>query len=90
MPKRSASSQITDWVTCRYEDSFFEKAVTPDVQEIRWKHYETKRLEKLSMVREERQVPLAPPGESAPDCNVLRVCVSSIARNSGLTAWLCG
>ncbi|KAJ1493697.1 hypothetical protein T484DRAFT_2696272 [Baffinella frigidus] len=39
----------------RYEDSFFEKAVTPDVQEIRWKHYETKRLEKLSMVREERQ-----------------------------------
>jgi hypothetical protein len=29
--------------------------VTPDVQEIRWKHYENKRLEKLAMVREERE-----------------------------------
>eukprot|EP00282_Hemiselmis_andersenii_P024112 CAMPEP_0172013104 /NCGR_PEP_ID=MMETSP1041-20130122/9199_1 /TAXON_ID=464988 /ORGANISM="Hemiselmis andersenii, Strain CCMP439" /LENGTH=553 /DNA_ID=CAMNT_0012667737 /DNA_START=210 /DNA_END=1869 /DNA_ORIENTATION=- len=38
----------------RYEDSFFEKGITQDIQEIRWKHYEKKRRDKLSLVREER------------------------------------
>lgn len=38
----------------RYEDSFFDKGITQDIQEIRWKHYEKKRRDKLSLVREER------------------------------------
>ena len=40
----------------RYEDSFAEHGVTEDIQEIRWKHYEKKRREKLVLVREDRQV----------------------------------
>lgn len=51
----------------RYEDSFFEKNITEDIQEIRYRHYEKKRLEKLAIVRDERQrlvnsgwVPTAP------------------------------
>jgi hypothetical protein len=39
----------------RYYDSFFEQGVHEDLQEIRWKHYEKKRLEKLAQAREERQ-----------------------------------
>lgn len=39
----------------RYFDSFAEQNVAADLQEIRWKHYERKRLEKLAQVREERQ-----------------------------------
>eukprot|EP00961_Rhodomonas_salina_P234227 3165627-Rhodomonas_salina.2 len=39
----------------RYEDSFFEKNITEDIQEIRYRHYEKKRLEKLAIVRDERQ-----------------------------------
>jgi hypothetical protein len=35
----------------RYFDSFFEQGVPTDLQEIRWKHYEKKRLEKLAQVR---------------------------------------
>ena len=38
----------------RYVDSFAETGVSPDLQEIRWKHYEKKRLDKLAHVREER------------------------------------
>lgn len=40
----------------RYEDSFAEHGITQDIQEIRWRHYEKKRREKLSLVREDRQV----------------------------------
>ena len=36
----------------RYFDSFFEQGVPTDLQEIRWKHYEKKRLEKLAQVRQ--------------------------------------
>jgi hypothetical protein len=34
----------------RYFDSFQEQGAASDLQEIRWKHYEKKRLEKLAQV----------------------------------------
>ena len=34
----------------RYFDSFCDQDVAEDLQEIRWKHYEKKRLEKLAQV----------------------------------------
>ena len=47
---------ISEVSILRYEDSFAELGVTKDIQEIRWKHYEKKRREKLALVREARQV----------------------------------
>ena len=52
----------------RYFDSFFEQGVAEDLQEIRWKHYEKKRLEKLAQVRggPARSHPLRSPDPPAP------------------------
>ncbi|KAF0972676.1 hypothetical protein FDP41_008925 [Naegleria fowleri] len=49
------------------ESEFYSKGVPPDIVKMRWSHYETRRKEKLHMVREERHK-IAIQDSDAGDC----------------------
>jgi len=44
-----------DELVYRYLESFYDRNISADIQKLRWQHYERKRKEKISLLRDTRQ-----------------------------------